>query len=408
MAISKVTLNGQTLMDVSKDTVDTDSTLIGYKGHKNDGTQFTGQYSGSARVYQDEEGYIVLSDEGNNNVDDEEQINDVNFIGKNGEILYSYTAEDFLQLQSLPSLPFYEGFLSQDWNWTLVDAKNNVNKMGACDIGVIVRPSDGKTHIYVDITDTVHPYIFRINQRIGNNAIVDWGDGSPTERKPTTNNCDFSHIYSEPGEYDISIEVIENISNFYAYYTYNDSGAWHKNAIKRVNTGVGLTGIASRSVNYCQNLTEFTISREVNTISTYVFEGCNKLKTIIVPDGITSVNTNCFRISGLKYFSLPNSITSIGVSCFEYCYYLKRAVVPQEVTSVGNYAFAKDTIMSELYFPDTITSLGTYTLQESRMLSSIPIPLKVSTIPTYYATSSMQVLSLNIPNNITKIDANAF
>ena len=45
MAISKVTLNGTTLMDVTNNTANKDNTLTGYTGTKNDGTTFTGEYS---------------------------------------------------------------------------------------------------------------------------------------------------------------------------------------------------------------------------------------------------------------------------------------------------------------------------------------------------------------------------
>lgn len=45
MAISKVTLNGTTLMDATNNTANKDNTLTGYTGTKNDGTTFTGEYS---------------------------------------------------------------------------------------------------------------------------------------------------------------------------------------------------------------------------------------------------------------------------------------------------------------------------------------------------------------------------
>ena len=42
MAISKITLNGVTQMDLTQDSVDSTNTLYGETGHKNDGTAFTG------------------------------------------------------------------------------------------------------------------------------------------------------------------------------------------------------------------------------------------------------------------------------------------------------------------------------------------------------------------------------
>lgn len=48
MAISKVILNGTTLMDVTTDTVTADKLLSSYTATKNDGTKITGSYSGGS------------------------------------------------------------------------------------------------------------------------------------------------------------------------------------------------------------------------------------------------------------------------------------------------------------------------------------------------------------------------
>lgn len=43
MARNKVVYNGQTLIDLTNDTVDSDKLLSGYTAHKADGTQVTGE-----------------------------------------------------------------------------------------------------------------------------------------------------------------------------------------------------------------------------------------------------------------------------------------------------------------------------------------------------------------------------
>ncbi len=43
MARNKVVYNGQTLIDLTSDTVEADNLLSGYTAHKKDGTQITGE-----------------------------------------------------------------------------------------------------------------------------------------------------------------------------------------------------------------------------------------------------------------------------------------------------------------------------------------------------------------------------
>ena len=43
--VSKVILDGATIMDVTQDTVNASNTLTGFTGHKNDGASFTGSYT---------------------------------------------------------------------------------------------------------------------------------------------------------------------------------------------------------------------------------------------------------------------------------------------------------------------------------------------------------------------------
>lgn len=42
MSASKIIINGVTKIDLTADTVQADKVLAGYKGHKNDGSEFTG------------------------------------------------------------------------------------------------------------------------------------------------------------------------------------------------------------------------------------------------------------------------------------------------------------------------------------------------------------------------------
>ena len=100
--------------------------------------------------------------------------NDVNFYDYDGFRIYSYTAQEFLALESMPANPTHEGLTAQGWNWSLADAKTYVTDYGMLEIGQTYITDDGKTRIYISLDEgRLSPYLgFAIN----GTATVDWGD----------------------------------------------------------------------------------------------------------------------------------------------------------------------------------------------------------------------------------------
>ena len=66
MAINKVVYNGNTLIDLTSDTVTASTLLEGYTAHDKSGVTIVGTASGGSEagsVWQDAQGYVHLSDE---------------------------------------------------------------------------------------------------------------------------------------------------------------------------------------------------------------------------------------------------------------------------------------------------------------------------------------------------------
>lgn len=55
-----------------------------------------------------------------------------------------------------------------------------------CNIAGDYTPTDGKTHILVDVTDTLRPdFSIYYKQSVANGVVVDWGDGTQTSDSTT-------------------------------------------------------------------------------------------------------------------------------------------------------------------------------------------------------------------------------
>ena len=73
----------------------------------------------------------------------------------------------------------------------------------------------------------------------------------------------------------------------------------------------------------------------------YMFFGCGNIKTIILPDDLTFIDSYQFAYcSSLTGISIPASVTTIGEDAFEICMSLEEITIPADVTSIGYNAFS--------------------------------------------------------------------
>ena len=107
------------------------------------------------------------------------------------------------------------------------------------------------------------------------------------------------------------------------------------------------------------NLTSFTIGDKVQRIPAELCGGLSKLKSITIPNSVTSIGNMAFYYCrGLTSISIPNSVTSIGEHAFEYCYGLTSVTIGNSVTSIGADAFWSCDGLTSITIPNSVTSIG--------------------------------------------------
>lgn len=113
-------------------------------------------------------------------------------------------------------------------------------------------------------------------------------------------------------------------------------------------------------VGVTNNTTEsFSINPNAKLIGGGVFSKCRNLKSIEIPDGVTSIGVSAFNWCGsLKSIKIPDSVTSIGNSVFSGCTSLKSIEIPNSVTSIGDSAFRGCINLTSIIIPNSVTSMG--------------------------------------------------
>lgn len=318
------------------------------------------------------------------------ELADVNFFDYDGTIVYNYTAAEFLALDALPRLPYHTGLTAQGWNWTLADAKTQVQEIGLCDIGANYITSDGKTRIYCRLPQECLSIYLGLG--VNGTVSIDWGDNSEASTLTGTSLTTVvrtPHVYANAGNYVVTITVangsfafIGNASNSgYSYLLNNADAAPDANskpylkAVSRIELGENAkigNGAFTRL-----GIEAITIPIGV-TGGTYAFTRCYALNHVTLPSGFASVGTLTTH-PGLRTISLPLSCKS-GMM-FDYGYSIVRVIMPYDATSLGSQMFRSDESLKDFVIPNNVKSIPSYAFAGAN-ISKLTIPAGVTSIAT--------------------------
>ena len=186
----------------------------------------------------------------------------------------------------------------------------------------------------------------------------------------------------------------------------------------------------------------FIIPNDIISIADYAFVGCSYLKTIDIPNGVTSIGDRAFKSGSIEYITIPSSVTSIGEGAFFYCrtknievdekntayasqdgvLYNKEKteiiccpqqkkgefIVPNSVTSVGSWAFADCLYLTNILLPAHMTKIGAGAFYSCDGITSITIPEGVTEIGKEAFCGCEKLGSINLPSNVTRIEDRTF
>ena len=109
--------------------------------------------------------------------------------------------------------------------------------------------------------------------------------------------------------------------------------------------------VIPETVNY--NNRTYTVTMIGDGDSTYSNGSCSfssKLKSILLPNSIVTINNYCFsKCYSLTEINIPNGVTAIGGVAFQYCG-LTSLVIPESIKKIGNGAFYGNSHLMEVFF----------------------------------------------------------
>ena len=134
----------------------------------------------------------------------------------------------------------------------------------------------------------------------------------------------------------------------------------------------GVTDIGGSAFHECLSLEYVKLPASLEVTGMNCFLDCDKLSTIVMPQGIDPNFTNgcfvgCDSLTDISFHTAP----TIGFSMYQNCDGLTNLVIPDCVTSIGDYAFAYCDKLSYVTIPAGVTDFGAKVFYECPKLGAI-------------------------------------
>lgn len=156
----------------------------------------------------------------------------------------------------------------------------------------------------------------------------------------------------------------------------------------KVTLPEGLTDIGNSAFYYCEKLADLQLPSSIETIGVGAFMMCKKWKGAVVLPHLKSLGRQAFRESAVISADFTGSqITAIPDEAFYKCQNFKSIVIPEGVTTIGSSPFY-DTNLTSLTLPSTLTSivsLGNMKGMKSVTCNAVTPP----TLDNYYPYNCM-------------------
>ena len=131
----------------------------------------------------------------------------------------------------------------------------------------------------------------------------------------------------------------------------------------------------------CSSLANVTIPMSVKSIGAAAFENCSSLESVTFKKGLTSVGWQAFKgCSSLKGVELPSSLMNVSDELFMDCIGLKNLIIPEGPTSIGRQAFMGCACLETVKLPSTLINISREAFMNCSELASIYIPENVTSI----------------------------
>ncbi len=194
-------------------------------------------------------------------------------------------------------------------------------------------------------------------------------------------------------------------------------------ALEEVTIPEGITIIGNSAFRECSSLTEIVLPASVTRIETSAFTNCTALKRVTIPDGLTYIDTEAFANCPLEKATVPalaleaiakDTVREIVITSGEVikklnpCNALESITIADGARSIADKAFYGCYSLKDIVLPDSVTSIGKEAFYNCSSIQSIVIPAGVTSIGSGAFENCTALTDLTIEDGASNISQSAF
>lgn len=181
--------------------------------------------------------------------------------------------------------------------------------------------------------------------------------------------------------------------------------AFNRNkTLQKISFPTNLVRIGNAAFYNCSRLLSVEIPATVTSMGSFAFSGCGGLKSVILPPTKISYYGTAFSNCDSLVIATTPSVKDIFTSCRN----LRTIIVPEGVTTIEGGAFYQLTSMTKIILPSTLTSIGTQAFYSCTSLDSITIPEGVTSIEDGAFWECNKMKSVRLPKSLISIKSTGF
>ena len=206
----------------------------------------------------------------------------------------------------------------------------------------------------------------------------------------------------------ISCEKITSVGSLANVETVGSGAFKNCYALAQAIELTSATAIGSNAFLSCSKITSVNMEgASVTEIGSYAFKDCTLLRTVVLPEGLTTVKGEAFNNSGVTSINIPSSLKVIESNAFRNCKF-GGVVVLNELNSIGNNAFNGTDITGLVIKGGSVTSTGTNAeFANCSKLEFVILPSTITSIGNYSFSGCSKLKYIVASENITSVSSAA-
>ena len=182
-----------------------------------------------------------------------------------------------------------------------------------------------------------------------------------------------------------------------------------KDKIKTIVVEDGITRVGNYAFYSLNNTTSVSLGGKVSSIGFHAFSNCVSLKSVTIPGSMIFISDYAFEdCTSLASITIPDGVISIGDHTFEGCTSLASITIPDGVTSIGYNTFADCSSLISITIPDGVKEINDCAFENCRSLKNVTIPDSVMSIGDGVFAGCSSLTSVRIPDSVTSIGFGVF